>query len=225
MIRIYWTRVDHIFQTEEWQRLFSLVPEFMQKRILKFKRWQDRYSALLGKLLLREGLLGFGYSEYLLNQWQVGPHGKPFIAAPVHFSISHTHGLVVCALTNRDEVGIDLEQIRPIELGDFQNMMEPEIWQTIIAADNRFQAFFEYWTLRESLVKADGRGLSVPFQALVIDNSQATFSSSFAPDHPGKSPTWHTLQITHFDGYSCHLATSWKNPDVSLQPIYPEAIK
>jgi hypothetical protein len=51
-------------------------------------------------------------------EFQYGPQNKPAIhsdssGAPIHFNLSHSHGLAVYAFGQRREVGIDLEMIQP----------------------------------------------------------------------------------------------------------------
>ncbi|MEO5332749.1 MAG: 4'-phosphopantetheinyl transferase superfamily protein [Magnetococcus sp. YQC-5] len=221
MIRIYWSVVDHPLPPTEWQRLLILLPDSLHDNILRLKRWQDRHTALLGKLLVRHGLREMGEAEYTLHNWHIRCHGKPAVQSSIYFNISHTHGLVVCALTRQGEIGIDLEQIRPMELTDFQNMVDPVSWQTIMTADNRDLAFFIYWTQRESIVKADSRGLSIPFQALLIDQNQATLTHEFAPP---PSQRWHIHPIPLLRGYCCHLAAPWRETDFSIDLIEPQTI-
>lgn len=42
-----------------------------------------------------------------------GENGKPLTNLTLHFNCSHSGGFVVCAVGER-EVGVDLEQIRPV---------------------------------------------------------------------------------------------------------------
>ncbi|MBF0153445.1 MAG: 4'-phosphopantetheinyl transferase superfamily protein [Magnetococcales bacterium] len=224
MIRILWSAADHPLSPQAWQRLLALLPVDLQDSVLRFKRWQDQQTALLGKLLLRQGLLETGYTGDLLRHWRTHPHGKPFLPLPIHFNLSHTHGLVVCALTRAGELGVDLEQIRPIELADFRRMLPPASWRTITTAHDPCQAFFECWTRCESVVKADGRGLSIPFHSLLIEPNCATLSGASVPDS-APARTWYTHPIPLLPGYCCHLATTHSNPTFAVQRIDPESIQ
>ncbi len=90
--------------------------------------------------------------------------GKPYIVgSAVKISLSHTRGLVCCAVSEEKEIGIDCEHIRKVsahtakrvctekELSDIQNSKEP---------DSRF---LMYWTLKESISKKRGVGLRESF--------------------------------------------------------------
>lgn len=77
--------------------------------------------------------------------------GRPrFEGAPAaFFSLSHTEGLVVCALGDVP-VGVDAERPRPLRSGTAERLMSPE---EAAAFD-----FFRLWTLRESCFKLTGSG-------------------------------------------------------------------
>ncbi|MBF0439411.1 MAG: 4'-phosphopantetheinyl transferase superfamily protein [Magnetococcales bacterium] len=213
MIRILLAHNNAPIPNSRWQYWLSLVPQPLHHAIFRYKRWQDQQAALLGKLLVRQGLLAENHTEYPLKNWQVTPYGKPRVAEDIYFNISHTQGLVVCAMSRQGEVGIDCEQIRSIELTDFKSMMKPAVWETIMTAQDKEKAFFNDWTQRESVLKADGRGLSIPLEALTIDNNQATLCT---PDTPQKEQSWHIFPVDVGAGYCCHLATSVQNPVLTL---------
>lgn len=211
MIQLFWVKIDQPFSSSEWQRLLSLLPTHLHATILRFKRWQDQHASLIGKVLLRHALLEFGYTEQLLESLNYNAYGKPFIDLNIPFNLSHSQNLVVLAMTNKGEVGIDLEKIRPLELKDFQSMMPSETWHNILNAKNPHQAFFNYWTLCESVVKADGRGLSVPFKSLTLDETEVMLCEY----------RWYVQSIPLRQGYCCHLASNWKNPTLSIQCLDP----
>lgn len=77
--------------------------------------------------------------------------GKPFFPAwpEVHFSISHTGGLALCAFGEM-EVGADVERPRRLYPGLEKRILSPE-------EAEQFD-FFQVWTLRESYYKLSGRG-------------------------------------------------------------------
>ena len=77
--------------------------------------------------------------------------GKPFFPErpDVHFSISHTRGVVLCAIGGI-EVGADVERPRKITAALEKRVLSPE-------EAAQFD-FFEVWTLRESYFKLSGQG-------------------------------------------------------------------
>ncbi len=94
--------------------------------------------------------------------------GKPFFpgAGGVHFSVSHTKGLWVCALHDRP-VGLDAELIRE---GDYvhigKRFFHPEDYAWL---EGKPEAeFFKIWTAKESYVKYTGTGIDYAFSRFSV---------------------------------------------------------
>lgn len=92
-----------------------------------------------------------------------GPHGKPYVDG-VHFSLSHTQGLVAVAVA-ADPVGIDVEVVTPrfdaAELAGVALTGTERARFDTLPAEVKVAAMLRTWTRKEALLKADGRGLSV----------------------------------------------------------------
>lgn len=93
--------------------------------------------------------------EYHLNEF-----GKP-VSDKVFFNISHSHGYIALVI-DRVPVGIDIERIRPVE-EDLRNYISNEEEKKYIHDD---ESFFEIWTNKESLVKANGNGINQKVNAI-----------------------------------------------------------
>lgn len=89
-------------------------------------------------------------------EFGVTEKGKPFaMNLPVHFNISHSNGLVVCAVSN-NEIGIDIEKIRTVNPRTAKKFACPDELEYIGTHEN---GFFEIWTLKEAYFKCIGSGL------------------------------------------------------------------
>jgi 4'-phosphopantetheinyl transferase len=123
---------------------------------------------LLGKALSRT-LLG-RYFDVPATEWRFVSTalGKPHIDWPestrsLQFSLSHTEGLVACAVTWQRAVGIDVEHTgRVLEWDLVAHQFAPEEYQQLMRRPQhkRQEAFFALWTLKEAYAKACGLGLS-----------------------------------------------------------------
>lgn len=126
---------------------------------------------IMTKLYLREteesqspavhGLL----EEVLVTDWGVvspkletGPYGKPFLTAGPHFSLSHSHGAVAAAVSDRP-VGADLERIRAFPEKLPGRVLSPGEQKWFTARGELKRDFFTLWTLKESFLKYLGTGL------------------------------------------------------------------
>jgi 4'-phosphopantetheinyl transferase len=89
------------------------------------------------------------------------------------FSLSHTRGLVACALARGGEVGVDVEAVA--EADDLVALARRSFSAgeaaRVVALDGaaRADAFFAYWTLKEAYVKARGVGLSADTTAFSFE--------------------------------------------------------
>jgi len=181
----------------EYAYLLPYIPLDKQARLARFRRNEDYAAGLMGELLVRTMV---GEAAGLKNgqmHFEAGPHGKPRLSgrADVHFNLSHSGAWAVC-VTGRLPVGIDVEKIGPIEreiAGQFFAQQEVAYLQTLPDDEAYLQAFYRFWTLKESYIKADGRGL-----AMGLD--------SFAFDFSGDRivlDTSHALHSCHFRFYDC----------------------
>lgn len=173
---------------------------------MRYRRWQDRQAGLFGKLLLIEGLKNVGLASVSLDELKYNEFGRPFLNRPGDFNISHSGGYVLCAVAEEGKVGIDIEKIRSISLTDFKAHFRSEEWREITESLRPSERFFEYWTLKESIIKANGNGLSIPLtEILHHDNKALLYSES-----------WYVRKICIDKDYKCHLATNLANLDLSI---------
>jgi 4'-phosphopantetheinyl transferase len=101
-------------------------------------------------------------------------YGKPRLfdtpdGESLQFNLSHTRGLVACAVARRSELGIDVEPIQtrvaPLELAQrFFSPAEVAELRACVDQDRQIR-FVEIWTLKEAFIKALGLGLSHPLDS------------------------------------------------------------
>ena len=106
------------------------------------------------------------------RDWRFGSSatGRPTILEPAElrgalwFSLSHTEGLVGCAVASHEEVGIDLElSSREIDAGQLATRFFSEAEAARLASMpdvERAPEFLRLWTLKESYFKARGLGIA-----------------------------------------------------------------
>jgi len=130
---------------------------------------KDRHDALVTRAFIRDVL-----SQYMPTSpqdWKFtkGEHGKPEIfepSWPLRFNISHTKELIICAITLVNDIGCDVENIERksdvLAIADrFFSRLESKELSSLPEAGQRSR-FFDYWTLKESYIKAWGQGLAIP---------------------------------------------------------------
>ncbi|MDB5324541.1 MAG: 4-phosphopantetheinyl transferase superfamily protein, partial [Phycisphaerales bacterium] len=93
-----------------------------------------------------------------------GPAGKPFVAGGPSFSLSHTSGMVGCAVAARGDIGFDLEAWdRTVDLASMAAVLTEDEAACLSGLDGPIQRrrFYELWTAKEACAKACGRGIAV----------------------------------------------------------------
>lgn len=184
-------------------QIFDCYLEYLntagQQKILRLRRPQDRQASLLGKMLLLQGLIQFGYNKGTLKSMAYTDYSRPYIDLPLDFSISHSGNIIACALSSKGKVGIDVEEIRPVKIEDFNDIFSPGEYQRLLRADNPFERFFTIWTRKEAVVKANGKGLYIPLKEIDVQND-------IIPLH---NDTWHLDNILLEKNYSSSIATNY----------------
>jgi 4'-phosphopantetheinyl transferase len=213
---LYATAYPEPLPVEQFHSLLGLIPTTYHQSIGKYRRWQDAHAALLGKILLHIALEKAGHSPDL-GRLQYTDWKKPFFPAGPTFNISHSGNRVVCILGTDTRIGIDIELLKPFSFDGFEAQFTPAEWAAIQTAPSPMTAFFHFWTAKESLIKADGRGLGIPLQELDL-----TKPNPIQLD--GKR--WSVHDLPFFDGYACHMAIEDPTPDapppaIELRDIDP----
>lgn len=210
LVEIFYTSFNSPLAFSQWHSYLNQLPEYYHHRINRYRRWQDQHSALLNYLLLRQALLTVGYDQYCLEQLQLEQHGRPFMVDSYwDFNLSHSGEYVVCALLKHGRGGIDIERIKPIEIIDFKRNMSVEEWAIISTPDISYERFYDYWTMKESVMKADGRGLYLPLQDIILQGQRALVENT----------VWYLQKVIIHPDYVCHLATGWEKVEVHLNEV------
>jgi len=134
-----------------------------------FERHRHRY--LVRRALLRTVLSR--YADVAPEDWRfdLNAYGRPEVSGPtgarfVRFNLSHTDGLIACAVTRRCDLGVDVEDVTrtvdPMLIARTHFSAGERADLGAISEAGQRGRFFEYWTLKEAYIKARGMGLSIP---------------------------------------------------------------
>lgn len=190
------------FPKELWETLLEFVPEPLQKKANTFRFWKDRQAFLLGRCLLL--LVLRRHTDKSLKDVYYDEFGKPTIGTQMAFNISHAGSFVLCAFsTNEEAIGIDIEQISEgIDLELFTNILSDQEWEDVMEAPCKYTRFFDYWTIKEAVSKADGRGLNIPLDKIRLNAAGVTVENK----------QWFINKLEIDKSHPCHLVAS--------KPIY-----
>ncbi len=152
--------------------MLAMVPETTRQKFTLFARSNDAQRSLLGELLVRHLISEIKGTKLPEHPFTTGEKGKP---APegyhgVHFNISHSGRWVVVALSS-DRVGVDVEKMRKVPEGvahRFFSEAENTMLQNASDDAQKADIFFTLWTLKESFLKAIGKGLTKSLNSFTI---------------------------------------------------------
>lgn len=187
------------------------------QRMQRFKFERHRQKFCISHALTRWVLSH--YADLQPEQWQFekNDHGKPFVANPdyrdLQFNLSHTDGLQLLAVRHALPVGADVEQRKKrVEGPDIaERFFSPEEVAELrnAADDQQKQLFFDYWTLKESYIKACGKGLAIPLRHFsYVIAQQDCIDISFAPERDDNPEDWQFWLLAAGSEHTCALAAS-----------------
>jgi 4'-phosphopantetheinyl transferase len=182
-----------------WGQLLNQLPLSFQHKMDHFVRWQDKHAYLLGKLLLLEGLQAFGFEPGCLEDVKFNRYGKPYLNSDIDFNLSHSGNFVICGISRKSKLGIDIEKIRPIDLSNFRRIFSAKEWEQIHETGNPLENFYKCWTIKESVAKAEGKGLLINWEKVQFLNQNLISLNN---------QIWNIYDLKISPGYSSSLVTN-----------------
>jgi len=169
----------------------ALKKRTSESRLIKSEKYvnqKDRIRSILGENLISYSIFKSFNLKFSSMNFYRNYYGKPFLKgrSDIHFSLSYTDGWIGCAVST-DPVGFDMEKIKEIDLSIAERFFtEDEYLYIKECNDDREQIrFFELWTLKESYIKAIGKGLSCPLNSFSIRKiNDRIYMEKVLPDHP-----------------------------------------
>jgi 4'-phosphopantetheinyl transferase len=174
-----WFRATDALDAAAIAAAASVLSDEERAQYHRFHVAYDAHDYAAAHALLRHALSATG--DHAPAQWRFDKTaaGKPLLigngAGRASFSLSHTRGMVACAVTSGAAVGVDVECVdREVDAGAIAaRFFAPAETARIMALEGpaRRDRFFDLWTLKEALVKALGLGMagSLGLLAFTVD--------------------------------------------------------
>jgi 4'-phosphopantetheinyl transferase len=194
----------------------ALLPQAARERAAPFRRTADRVRFLAGRLLAAYALFPEGGSTPAAfhERVRIAAHGRPFLPDGPDFNLSHSGEVAICAVGEGCTVGVDVERIRPVEIEPFSGCFSADEWRLLASARDPLEAFFRYWTIKESVLKADGRGLGVPMREVRVFGREAELEGR----------RWYIFPPRVGPGHVAHLAVDREPAEVRVREISPDGL-
>lgn len=215
-MNIYCIHIDQILEKTSFQEMIQYVSAEKQDRIQRFRKPIDATRSLYGDLMIRFILCKYhGFSNNEIS-YDYQEFGKPYLPLnpDFHFNISHSGDWVI-GVVSKDLVGIDIEKITDVKT-DFSSLaFTDEENQKLMRLheSERNAHFFELWTLKESYVKATGKGLSEGLNTLKI-----SMDNGIIGIEKNENPVQAYFEMLEcIEGYKIALCSLTKNRDRTTQ--------
>jgi 4'-phosphopantetheinyl transferase len=154
----------------------SLSPD-ESERAEAFYSAEERLRFITTRGILRDLVSRYLGCSPAQVQFEYKPNGKPQLGQTRHstdlrFNLSHCASAALYAFSVGREVGVDIELIRPqfpfdrlarrfFSRGEIAKLQRWPVYQ-------RSVGFFTCWSRKEAYAKAQGQGLSLPFDAFEV---------------------------------------------------------
>lgn len=199
------------------QQLRTTLSADEETRATRFYFERDRRHFIVARGILRALLACYLEAPATTLRFAYNEYGKPTLQYPEQrpalcFNLSHSHELALYAFAYARVIGVDIEYMRPLAIGEYlelaQHFFSPDECATLGALPEsaRQQAFFNCWTRKESYIKARGSGLSIPLDS---------FDVSLAPGEPA-------ALLASRD--APHTVTDWSLRALTVPPDYAAAL-
>ena len=161
----------------------------------------------------------FSYTEYGKPELADSPNG-------IHFNVSHSGDLALCALCSGHAVGVDIEWAGRRLLREEAEMLRlakrffsPAELAALHAlpSSDRAQGFLNCWTRKEAYIKARGEGLSLPLDQFTVslapDETPALVHTDAGPE---ETSGWSIHTLHPGEGYVAAVAVEGRDDTLRL---------
>ena len=181
----------------------------------KFPHLRSRWiAARAGMRILLGARLGLAPEALSFG---TGEHGKPFLIGgdgSCTFNLTHSEGLAALAISTVD-LGVDIEVIGRFHEGvarDRFSVAENAALEGL-PADRRHEAFCQFWTTKEAVLKALGTGFSIASNTFTIDISDRNALQLVEAGWPEGDPdAWQVCAFEPRPGFAGAVAVRTGDP-------------
>ena len=182
-VLIWYLEPESIQDPVQLKRFFQWLSPDERAQHGRFRFDKHRHTYLISHALMRGALSLMAEVEPEKFSFTTNAYGKPFVATPaqhqtLYFNLTHTEGLAAVAISRHTEVGVDVENIQRQDMTQelAEQFFASEECQAVAQASEheRTIKMLEFWTLKESYIKAVGAGLSIELDSFAFKLATAT---------------------------------------------------
>ncbi|KIH86015.1 4'-phosphopantetheinyl transferase family protein [Pseudomonas batumici] len=228
-----------LYELIDDERLLNAYRELLSRaereQERRFQFTSDRRRYLVTRALVR--IVLSRYLPVLPKDWLfcTNAYGRPQAVnvearqAQLSFNISHTHGLIAMGVTRYRLLGLDVENVNGPAfcsgIVDRYFAADEVLAFYRVPPEQRRDRYFEYWTFKESYIKARGMGLSIPLDKFSFDyphqrGVRITIDPVLA-DHAERWQFWQFRPSTEYLMAVCIERKRFDRPEFIIRKIIP----
>ncbi len=205
-----------IIDNNTFKKFYLKLPNKIQNKIIKYHFLIDKWRTLLSELFIRKILsdeLNVALDDLDIY---VSYYKKPYLKNfKRQFNLSHSNNAIILA-TDDYSVGIDIEQVNSLEnlnflISHFSKKEQKDFFSK--KKEKQLDFFFSLWTLKESYIKAIGKGFHYPLSSFSIDIKKENISII---DHIDSNESWY---------FKCYKIPNYKIAVCAQHNQFPKNLK
>lgn len=224
MIYTYYTDIMCLENEGLFREKLNNLSPYRQQKIALLRHRKDKNRSLGAGLLLDRGLAVYGLQERSV-EYEIGEWGKPALKyhPEICFSLSHSGDYAVCTIGDRP-VGNDIERVKEGRLKVADRFFAKEELAWLYAAggeEEKTVRMFRLWTMKESFLKAIGRGMSLSLGDFAIHMDEE--SGRARVRHSFDAKYYYMKEYQEIDGY-CVAVCCQESADIAYSMIPVELL-
>ena len=158
--------------TRDWE----ILGEEEVLRARRFVHPQDRNRYVRAHAAMRTLLGTYTGVNPAEISFSSNARGKPRIQdvetiERVRFNLTHSAGIGMLAVSRNYDLGVDIEQMRPIDAKVAEHHFSPRELHALqnLPPEQWLHGFYRCWTSKEALLKGEGVGLNLPLDGFHVE--------------------------------------------------------
>lgn len=164
MLRLYFADVSALDPND----FAGILTDYRREKLSRQRDAQSRRQGLGAELLLRRALADCAPECLWPPEIRLGEYGKPaWNVEGLYFNLSHSGEFAACVIADCP-VGLDVQEACVYREALARRFFTPEEQAFLIASEERDQDFGRIWAMKESYLKALGKGLARPLSSFSV---------------------------------------------------------
>ncbi|PZF71400.1 4'-phosphopantetheinyl transferase family protein [Taibaiella soli] len=201
----YWTKIP--IEKKQQKQLLSLLPPELRSHLNNFQDIGEQQRSACGKVLLQQILSGYSL-PWALDYLRFDEYLRPYFGNDFDFNIAHSGEISVCAATKKGRIGVDIEKVQDVDVEEFKDFFTQQEWEQITGGRNELNNFYRFWTRKESLLKAIGKGIYADLSWVDVCGDEVE----------AEGQIYHLTELYIADGYQACVAMT-ERETVSCEEI------